>query len=41
MLDVKKIGSTFGLFSPNTVSSNASNVSVSKNKQNEIFVDVF
>lgn len=37
---MKKIGN-FNLFSPNTVTSAASNVSVSKNKSNEIFIDVF
>ena len=33
ILDVKKL-SSFNIFSPSTVSSNASNVSISKNKQN-------
>lgn len=41
ILDVKKLSSSFGLFSPSTISSNASNVSISKSKQNEIFVDLF
>jgi AP-4 complex subunit mu-1 len=40
ILDVKKL-SSFNIFSPSTISSNASNVSISKNKQNEIFVDLF
>lgn len=33
ILDVKKL-SSFNIFSPSTISSNASNVSISKNKQN-------
>ena len=37
---MKNFGS-FSLFTPQTVSSQASSVSISKNKSNEIFVDVF
>jgi len=36
-----KIGSAFSLFSSDTVSSNASKVAVGKNKEHEIFVDVY
>lgn len=31
----------FSLFTPQTVSSNASSVSVSKNKSNELFIDIY
>lgn len=36
-----KIGGTFSLFSSDTVSSNASKIAVGKNKEHEIFVDVY
>lgn len=40
MIDLKKLGN-ISLFSNQTVASTASNVSVSKNKSNEIFVDIY
>lgn len=40
LLDLKKLGN-LSIFSNQTVSSTASNVSVSKNKANEIFVDIY
>ncbi len=40
MIDLKKLGN-ISLFSNQTVASTASNVSVSKNKANEIFVDIY
>lgn len=36
-----KVGGTFSIFSSDTVSSNASKVAVGKNKEHEIFVDVY
>lgn len=40
LLDMKKL-SNLSIFSSNTVNSSASNVSVSKNNHNEIFIDIF
>lgn len=40
LIDIKILGN-LSLFSNQTVSSTASNVSVSKNKANEIFVDIY
>ena len=40
LLDIKKI-SNFSLFSPSTINSSASSVSVSKNTSNDIFIDIY
>jgi AP-4 complex subunit mu-1 len=38
---MSKLGGSFSLFSPDTISSQASKVAVGKNKEHEIFVDVY
>ena len=40
LLDIKKL-SNFSIFNSGTINSSASNVSVSKNTHNEIFVDIY
>jgi len=41
MIDLKKISNNFHFFTPSTINSSASSVSVSKNNANEIFIDIY